>query len=65
MLKPDIVQACQCAFQSIINSFQESKDAADSLSVLDLQSFSSEFDRLCSDINVHFFACSNVIVKLV
>ena len=52
--KPHIVHECQSAFQSIINEFEKSKVNVDSISSLTLQSFASEFERLCSDLNVHF-----------
>ena len=52
ILKLDIVQACQSKFQSIIDSFQESRDAAKSSSAAELQRFVSEFDGICVDLNV-------------
>ncbi len=55
ILKPDKVQACQSAFQSIIDAFQESKEAVESISALDLRCFASAFDRLCSDLKVRLF----------
>jgi hypothetical protein len=51
-LKPDIVQAFQFKFQSLIASFQESSDPVKSRNKFDLQRFESEFDSLCSDLNV-------------
>ena len=56
ILKPDAVQACQSGFQSIINAFQASKDAVVSISALDLQRFTTDFDCLRSDLNVHISA---------
>jgi hypothetical protein len=53
ILKRDAVQACQSGFQSIINAFQASKDSVVSISALDLQRFTTDFDCLRSDLNVH------------
>ena len=51
-LKPDIVQAFQLKFQSFIAAFQESSDPAKSSNRFDLQHFVSEFDSLCTELNV-------------
>lgn len=63
--KLDIVQSCQVKFQSIVAAFQESSDPVKPGNAFDLQRSTSEFESLCSELNVpppHCASCYNHVL---